>query len=74
MRELVRTRHGFHIIAVDWSIPGKTLPFETVRDQIAERLKASVEERALRQYVSILAGQAKIVGVDLAASETPLVQ
>jgi len=74
LRELVKTRHGFHIVAVDQSIPGKTLPFEAVRDRIAERLKASVEERALRQYVSILAGQADIVGLELAATPIPLVQ
>jgi peptidyl-prolyl cis-trans isomerase C len=61
-------------VAVDQSIPGKTLPFEAVRDKIAERLKASVEERALRQYISFLAGQAKIVGVDLNGASTPLVQ
>jgi peptidyl-prolyl cis-trans isomerase C len=72
--ELVRTRHGLHIVAVDWSIPGKTLPFEAVREQIEIRLKAGVEERALRQYVSILAGQAEIVGVELTATQTPLVQ
>src|SRR6516165_9616508 len=72
--ELVKTRHGFHIVAVDQSIPGKTLPFEAARDQIADRLKASVEERALKQYVSILAGQAEVVGVDLAGARTPLVQ
>lgn len=74
LRELVKTRHGFHIVAVDKSIPGKMLPFEAVRDWIAERLKASVEERALRQYVSVLAGQAEVVGVDLAGAQTPLVQ
>jgi peptidyl-prolyl cis-trans isomerase C len=74
LRQLVKTRHGFHIVAVDRSIPGKTLPFEAVRERIAERLRAGVEERALRQYVSILAGQAEIVGVDLAGAETPLVQ
>ena len=72
--ELVKTRHGFHIVAVDQSIPGKTLPFEAARNQIAERLKAGVEERALRQYVSILAGQAEVVGADLAGVQTPLVQ
>lgn len=72
--ELVKTRHGFHIVAVDQSIPGKTLPFEAVRDRIAERLKVSVEERALRQYISILAGKAEIVGVELAGAQTPLVQ
>jgi len=45
-----------------------------VRDRIAERLKANVEERALRQYVSFLAGQAEVRGVDLNAAPTPLVQ
>ncbi len=74
LRELVKTRYGFHIVAVDQSIPGKTLPFEAVREQIAERLRAGVEERALRQYVSILAGQAEIAGVNLQGADTPLVQ
>ncbi len=74
LREVVKTRHGFHIVAVDQRIPGKVLPFEVVQEQIAERLKASVEDRALRQYVSILAGQAEIVGVDLQGAQTPFVQ
>ncbi len=74
LRELVKTRHGFHIVAVDKSLPGATLPFEAVQDSIATRLKTSVEEQALRQYVSILAGQAEVVGVDLEGAEMPLVQ
>jgi peptidyl-prolyl cis-trans isomerase C len=74
LRHLVKTRHGFHIVAVDQSIPGERLSFEAVRERISERLKAGVEERALRQYVSILAGQAEIVGVELAGADTPLVQ
>jgi peptidyl-prolyl cis-trans isomerase C len=74
LRELVRTRHGFHIVAVDQSIPGKTLPFEAVRERIVEWLKGKVEEQALRQYISILAGQADIVGVELAGAKIPLVQ
>ena len=74
LRDLVRTRYGFHIVAVDQSIPGRTLPFEAVRGQIAERLRASVEERAMRQYISVLAGQAKITGADLNAAGTPMVQ
>jgi peptidyl-prolyl cis-trans isomerase C len=72
--ELVKTRHGFHIVAIDQTVLGNTLPFDAVRDQIAERLRAAVEERALQQYVSILAGQAQIVGVDLGAVASPLVQ
>lgn len=74
LRDLVKTRHGFHIVAIDRSIPGKKLSFETVSGQIAERLRSSVEENAVRQYVSVLAGQAKLSGVDLGGTQTPLVQ
>jgi peptidyl-prolyl cis-trans isomerase C len=74
LRDLVKTRYGFHIVAVDQSIPGRTLPFEAVSAQIAERLRSSVEEKAVRQYISVLAGQAEISGVDLAGTQTPLVQ
>jgi peptidyl-prolyl cis-trans isomerase C len=74
LRELVKTRHGFHIVAVDRRIPGQRLPFDTVRTQISVRLKALVEEKALRQYISVLAGKANIQGVDLNGTEAPLVQ
>ena len=74
LREVVKTRYGFHIVAIDQSIPGKVLPFEMVREQIAERLKARVEKRAMRQYISVLAGQAEIIGTDLNGADTPLVQ
>lgn len=72
--ELVKTRYGFHVVSVDRRIPGETLPFEAVQKRIAARLASAVEEHALRQYVSILAGQAEIVGVDLQGAQTPLVQ
>lgn len=74
LRELVKTRFGFHIVAVDRRIAGETLPFDLVRDQIAERLEAGVEERALRQYVSILAASARLTGVELPMATTPLLQ
>lgn len=74
LRELIKTRYGFHIVAIDRRIPGQTVPFEAVHGKIAERLKATVEQRAVRQYVSFLAGQAEITGVDLNAAPTPLVQ
>lgn len=72
--ELVKTRHGFHIVAVDRRIPGDDLPFEAVCDQIAVTLQSTTEEQALRQYVSILASDAKIVGARLDAATSPLVQ
>jgi peptidyl-prolyl cis-trans isomerase C len=74
LREVVRTRFGFHIVAVDQRIPGARLPFDVVREAIASRLRAMVEEKALRQYVSVLAGHADIQGADLNGAETPLVQ
>jgi len=74
LRELVKTRHGFHIVAVDQRIPAKRLPFDMVRDDIAERLQALVEEKALRQYISVLAGKADVQGADLNGTDMPLVQ
>lgn len=74
LRELVKTRHGFHIVAVDQRVPGKRMPFDMVRDAIAERLQAMVEEKALRQYISVLAGKADVQGADLNGTEIPLVR
>jgi peptidyl-prolyl cis-trans isomerase C len=71
---LVKTRHGFHIVAVDRRIEGQRLPFDAVMQQIAEQLTARVQEKALRQYVSLLAGQADVRGVAIEAASTPLVQ
>jgi len=71
---LVASRYGFHIVAIERRIPGRTLPFEEVEASVAQFLAARVEERALRQYVEVLAGRATLEGVDLAAAPTPLVQ
>jgi peptidyl-prolyl cis-trans isomerase C len=72
--QLVKTRYGFHIVAVDRRVPGRQVPFEVARKAIAEQLRTRVQRRALRQYVRVLAGQAHVHGVDLGASCTPLVQ
>jgi peptidyl-prolyl cis-trans isomerase C len=50
------------------------LPFELARDRIADYLATSVQNRALAQYVSVLAGRADISGVTLAAAASPLLQ
>jgi len=71
---LVKTRFGFHIVAVDRRSDGVKLPFEVVQEQIAERLIESVQRTALQQYVKLLAGQAEIRGIALDAAPTPLVQ
>jgi peptidyl-prolyl cis-trans isomerase C len=72
--QLATTRYGFHVIAVDHRIAGRALPFEKVEGAIAASLEAQVAARALRQYVEVLAGQARLEGVDLAAAASPLVQ
>jgi peptidyl-prolyl cis-trans isomerase C len=74
LHELVKTRYGFHIVAIDQRIPGAAVPFELAHERIAGHLRSAVEEKALRQYVSVLAGQAKVDGADLAGSRSPLVQ
>ncbi len=71
---LIKTRYGFHIVSVDRRLEGEILPFEAVRQRIADVLTARVQETALRQYVRLLAGQADIRGVDLNPASTPLVQ
>jgi peptidyl-prolyl cis-trans isomerase C len=71
---LVKTRHGFHIVAIDRRVEGEVLPFAAVRERIAARLSESVARVALKQYVRLLAGQAQLAGVDLDAAFSPLVQ
>lgn len=70
----VRTRFGLHIVALDRRVEGRDLPFELVRDRIAEWMAEKVRRVAIQQYVSILAGRADIQGIDLAAATSPLVQ
>lgn len=72
--QLVKTRFGFHILAVDRREPGRRLPFEATRPRIAQRLRERVLHKALRQYVRLLAAQANIAGVDLGAAESPLLR
>lgn len=72
--ELVTSRFGFHVVEVVRRIPGRPLPFEAVRASIAAHLGATVEAAALRQYVAVLAGRARLEGVDLDGAASPLVQ
>jgi len=72
--KLVNTRYGFHIVSVEQRIAGEQIPFEAVKERIAERLAEQVGSKALAQYVQILAGQAEIEGVELVGADTPLLQ
>ncbi len=71
---VIETRYGFHVVRLDHYAPGKLLPFDVVRDRIADYLSERVRRRALAQYVSVLAGRAEISGASFAATGSPLVQ
>ena len=70
----VRTRFGYHVLRLDRRIDGRQLPFEAVRDRIADYLRKHVWRRAVNQYLQLLVGQAEIRGIELKGVNTPLVQ
>lgn len=70
----VGSRFGFHIILLVNKVPGELLPFEYVEEKIGAWLEASSWSRAVSQYISVLAGNAKITGIDLEGASSPLVQ
>lgn len=72
--KLVESRFGLHIVRVERRAEGRTLPFELVREKLARFLAEQVRTRALRQYLKILVGQARIQGIELEGAQTPLVQ
>jgi peptidyl-prolyl cis-trans isomerase C len=71
---VIETRFGVHIVMLDRRIEGELLPFEHVRERISAWLEAASWSRAVSQYISILAGQADIRGIELEGANGALVQ
>ena len=71
---LVHSRFGLHVVEVLAREPGVAQPYEAVRGAVAMSLRQQAYVTALRQYLRLLAGEAEVVGVDLDAADTPLVQ
>ena len=71
---LVHSRFGLHVVEVLERDSGAAQPFEAVRGAVAMALRQQTYVAALRQFLQVLAGQAQIRGVALAAADTPLVQ
>jgi len=71
---LVHTRFGLHIIEVLGRRKGQLPAYEDVRERIASRLTLQSRATALRQYLQLLVGQARIEGVELEGASSPLVQ
>ena len=71
---LVHSRFGLHVVEVLAREPGRVPGFETVRPALVLALRQQAFVTALRQYLQLLAGQARVEGVALDAADTPLVQ
>lgn len=71
---LVHSRFGLHVVEVMGREAGVAQPFESVHGAVRMTLKQQTFVTALRQYLSLLAGEASVQGVGLEAADTPLVQ
>ncbi|MCW7540725.1 peptidylprolyl isomerase, partial [Aquabacterium sp. A7-Y] len=71
---LVHSRFGLHVVEVLAREPGQARPFEAVREVVTLALRQQAYVSALRQYLQVLAADTEVEGVDLAASDSPLVQ
>ncbi len=71
---LVHTRFGLHIIDVLGRKKGQLPPFEELHTQIVQRLTHQSRATALRQYMQLLVGQARVEGIELEGASSPLVQ
>jgi len=74
LQRLVHSRFGFHVVEVCSREPGMQPAFDDVRQAIALRLRHQTWSNALRQYLQVLAGKARVEGVDIEGAQTPLVQ
>ncbi|HEY9191729.1 MAG TPA: peptidylprolyl isomerase, partial [Methyloversatilis sp.] len=71
---LVHSRFGLHVVEVLEREAGIAQSFDTVRGAVAGTLRQQSFITALRQYLSLLAGQAVVSGIDLDRADSPLVQ
>jgi peptidyl-prolyl cis-trans isomerase C len=71
---LVHSRFGLHVVEVLRREVGTVAPFESVRAAVRQSLLQQSWATALRQYLQVLAGEAQVVGVQLDAADTPLLQ
>lgn len=62
-REPVRSRFGWHVLRLHRRIEGRTLPFDIVREKIADMLEARSWSMAAARYVTALAARSEIEGV-----------
>ena len=70
----IATRYGFHVLRLDRLARGANLTFEAARPLIETYLAQHSWQRAVSQYLRILAGRANIEGLAIDGAASPLVQ
>ena len=71
---LMHSRFGFHIMDVRGRHEGEQKSYAEVHERIAAQLTLQSRSKALRQYMSLLVGQALVEGIELEGADSPLVQ
>ena len=71
---VVKSRYGMHIVQLHSHAPATNPPFEAIAARVAADLREQSWRAAVRQYIAVLAGRARIEGFDLGAASGPLVQ
>lgn len=69
--EPVRSTYGWHVIRLHRKIDGHVLPFEAVRDKIAEMFEARSWSIGATRYVASLAEKADIEGIIIEPAQDP---
>ncbi len=70
----IATRYGYHVLRLDRLVRGTSLPFESAAAMVVRHLTTQSWQRAVSQYLRILAGRAQIEGLAFDAASSPLVQ
>jgi len=65
----VRSHHGWHIVRLQRRISGRILPFEVVRERIADMLEARSWTVCSARYVAGLAERGNVVGVSIGGED-----
>jgi len=70
----IESRYGCHVVYINQKIDGTQMSFEDCKNKIKHYLQDQSYVRAVGQYISILIGEADILGFDFETSGSPLVQ
>lgn len=70
----IETRFGFHVVVIHQRSEGQPVTFESCHEKIADYLREHVRRKAVSQYIRILASRHEVVGFDMDAADSPLMQ